>query len=109
MFVKFVTDGHTVRRKWLTGCGDLASWILFMGASIFITSDWVRVPMITTFRYLYYVRRNVLCVRANIVGRKINKVWGTFCIFFAFAFIEENCLNKLSLLWKGLMSYTVRN
>jgi len=23
--VKFVTDGHTVGRKWFTGCGDLAS------------------------------------------------------------------------------------
>ena len=23
--VKFVTDGHTVRRKWFTGCSDLAS------------------------------------------------------------------------------------
>jgi len=28
--VKFVTDGHTVRRKRFTGCGDLASWIFFM-------------------------------------------------------------------------------
>jgi len=23
---KFVTDGHTVGRKWLTGCGDFSSW-----------------------------------------------------------------------------------
>jgi len=36
--VKFVTDGHTVERKWFTGCGDLASWIFFMGVSILITS-----------------------------------------------------------------------
>jgi len=62
--VKFVTDGHTVERKGLTGCGDLASWIFFIGVSILITSGWVFVPMITTFRY---VRRNSLCVRTSIV------------------------------------------
>ena len=28
-----------------------------------------------------------------------------FHAFFAFGFIEESCLNKLSLLWKDLMSY----
>jgi len=38
---KFVTDGHTVGRKWLTGCGYVASWIFFMGVSILITSGWV--------------------------------------------------------------------
>ena len=48
--VKFVTDGHTVGRKWFTGCSDLASWIFFMGVSILITSGWVLVAMITTFR-----------------------------------------------------------
>jgi len=32
-----------------TGCGDLASWIFFMGVSILITSGWVLVAMITTF------------------------------------------------------------
>jgi len=47
--VKFVTDGHTVGRKWFTGCSDLASWIFFMGVSILITSGWVLVAMITTF------------------------------------------------------------
>jgi len=47
--VKFVTDGHTVGRKWLTGCDDLASWIFFMGVSILITSGWVLVTTITTF------------------------------------------------------------
>ena len=47
--VKFVTDGHTVGRKWFTGCGDLASWIFFMGFSIHITSGWVLVAMITKF------------------------------------------------------------
>jgi len=36
--VKFVSDGHTVGRKWLTGCGDLASPSFVMGASILITS-----------------------------------------------------------------------
>jgi len=36
LFVK-VTDGHTVGRKWFTACGDLASWILFMGVGILIT------------------------------------------------------------------------
>jgi len=48
--VKFVTDGHTVGRKWFTGCGDLASWIFFMEISILITSaiGWVLVAMITT-------------------------------------------------------------
>jgi len=51
--VKFVTDGHTVGRKWFTGCGDLASWIVFMGVSILITgllitTGWVLVAMITT-------------------------------------------------------------
>jgi len=51
MFVfQIVTDGHTVGRKWFTGCGDLASWIFFMGVSILITSGWVLVAMITTFR-----------------------------------------------------------
>jgi len=48
--VKFVTDGHTVGRKWFTGCIDLASWIFFMGVSLLITSGWVLVAMITTFR-----------------------------------------------------------
>jgi len=48
--VKFVTGGHTKGRKWFTGCGDLASWIFFMGVSILITSGWVLVAMITTFR-----------------------------------------------------------
>jgi len=24
---KFVMDGHTVGRKWFTGCSELASWI----------------------------------------------------------------------------------
>ena len=52
LYVKFVTDGHTVGRKWLTGCGELAGWIFLMGVSILITSGWVFVPMITTFRYL---------------------------------------------------------
>jgi len=47
--VKFVTDGHTVRRKWFTGCSDLASWIFFIGVSILITAGWVLVAMITTF------------------------------------------------------------
>jgi len=37
--VQFVTDGHSMGRKWLTGCGDLASWFFFMGVSIFITFD----------------------------------------------------------------------
>ena len=40
LFVKFVTDGHTEGRKWLTGCGELAGWIFFMGVSILITSGW---------------------------------------------------------------------
>jgi len=40
---------------------------------------------------------------------QLNGSVGNLCIFFAFAFIEENCLNKLSLLCKDLMSYTVRN
>jgi len=48
--VKFVVDGHTVGRKWFTGCGDLASWIFVMGVSIIFTSGWVLVAMITTFR-----------------------------------------------------------
>jgi len=48
--VKFVTDGHTVGRKWFTGCGDLASGIFSMGVSILIISGWVLVAMITTFR-----------------------------------------------------------
>jgi len=48
--VKFVTDGHTVGRKWFNGCGDVASWIFFMGVRILITSGWVLVAMITTFR-----------------------------------------------------------
>ena len=47
--VKFVTDGHSVRRKLFTGCDDLASQIFFMGVSILITSGWVLVAMITTF------------------------------------------------------------
>jgi len=47
--VKFVTDGHTVGRKWFTGCGDLASLIFFMGFSILISSGWALVAMITTF------------------------------------------------------------
>ena len=47
--VKFVMDGHTVGRKWFTGCGDLASWIFFIGVSILITSGWVLLAMITTF------------------------------------------------------------
>jgi len=47
---KFVTDGHTVGRKWFNGYGDVASWIFFMGVSILITSGWVLVAMITTFR-----------------------------------------------------------
>jgi len=47
--VKFVTDGPIVGRKWLTGCGDLASWVFFMGGSIHKTSGWVFVQMITTF------------------------------------------------------------
>jgi len=48
--VKFVTDRHTVGRKWFTGCGDLAIWIFFfMGFSILITSGWVLVAMITIF------------------------------------------------------------
>jgi len=73
LYVKFVTDGQTVGRKWLTGCGELAGCIFLMGVSILITSDWVFVQMITTFRYLYYVtRRNLLCVQTNIVRRKIN-------------------------------------
>ena len=37
--VKFVTDGHTVGRKWLTGCDELVSWIFLMGVSMLITSD----------------------------------------------------------------------
>jgi len=41
--VTFVTDGHTVGRKWLTSCGDLASWIFVMGVIILITSSWVFV------------------------------------------------------------------
>jgi len=48
--VKFVTDGHTVGRKWFNGCGAMVSWIFFMGVSILITSGWVLVAMITTFR-----------------------------------------------------------
>jgi len=48
--VKFVTDGHTVGRKWFNGCGDVVSPILFMGVSILITFGWVLVAMITTFR-----------------------------------------------------------
>jgi len=56
--VKFVTDGHTVGRKWLTGCGELTNWIFFMGVSILITPGWVFVPMITTcydeiYSYVY--------------------------------------------------------
>ena len=48
LFVKFVTDRHTVRRKWFTSCVDFASWILFMGVSMLITFGWVLVAMITT-------------------------------------------------------------
>ena len=48
--VKFVTNGHTVGRKWLTGCGDFASWIIFIEVSIRIISGLVLVAMITTFR-----------------------------------------------------------
>jgi len=48
--VKFVTNGHTVGRKWLTGCGDFASWIIFIEVSIRILSGLVLVAMITTFR-----------------------------------------------------------
>jgi len=44
--VKFVTDGHTVGRKWFT-VGDLASWIFFMGVSLLITSGWILVAIIT--------------------------------------------------------------
>ena len=40
---------------------------------------------------------------------KIAQVWSKFGNFFAFGFIDENCLNKLSMLLKDLMSYTVRN
>jgi len=40
---------------------------------------------------------------------KIAKVWGKFCIFFAFGFIKENCLIKLSWLYIDIMSYTIRN
>jgi len=47
--VKFFTDGHTVGRKWLTGCGDSASWFYFMGVCILITCNLVLVAMITTF------------------------------------------------------------
>jgi len=47
--VKFVTDGHTVWRKWFTGCCDLTSWIFFMRVGILITSGWVLVAIITTF------------------------------------------------------------
>jgi len=70
--VKFVTDGHTVGRKWFTGRGDLASWIFFIEVSILITSGWVLVAMITTCHKFYYVKRNWLCVRTNTVGRNIN-------------------------------------
>jgi len=60
--VKFVTDVLTVGRKLFTGSGDLASWIFFMGVSILNTSVWVLVAMITTFRWLYYAKRNWLSV-----------------------------------------------
>jgi len=36
--VTFVTDGHTVGRKWFNGCGDVVSWIFFMEVSKLITS-----------------------------------------------------------------------
>ena len=39
--VKFVTDGHTVGRKWFTDCGDLASWMFLTGVGILVTSGWV--------------------------------------------------------------------
>jgi len=48
--VKFVTDGHTVGWKWFNGCGDVVSRIFFMAVIILITSSWVLVAMITTFR-----------------------------------------------------------
>jgi len=32
-------------------------------------------------------------------------MWGKFCIFFAFGFIKENCLIKLSWLEMDIMSY----
>jgi len=50
MSVSHVTDGQTGGRKQLTGCGDLASWVFFMRVNILITSCWVIVPMISTFR-----------------------------------------------------------
>jgi len=37
---------------------------------------------------------------------KIEKVWG---YLFAFGFINETCLIKLSWLWMDIMSYTVKN
>jgi len=49
LFLKFGTDGYIVGRKWLTGCGDLTSWIFFIGVSILMTSGWVFVQMITPF------------------------------------------------------------
>ena len=63
--VKFITDGHTVGWKWLTGCGDLASWIFFMEVSKRITSGWVFVPMITTFRYLLDMWKDKHCGTEN--------------------------------------------
>ena len=45
--VKFVTDGHTVGRKWFNGCGAVVSWSFFTGVSILITPGWVLVAMIT--------------------------------------------------------------
>ena len=56
MFVTFVTDEHTVGRKWFTVCGDLASWIFFMEVCILITSCWILVAMITTFHFISITR-----------------------------------------------------
>ena len=56
---KFVTDEHTVVRKWLTGCDDLASWIVFMGVSIL----WLGLSRnYNNISLLYYVKRNLLYV-----------------------------------------------
>jgi len=60
--VKFVTDGHTVGRKWFTSCGDLASWSFFIRVSILITSGWVLVAMITPISLaLLYEEELVMC------------------------------------------------
>jgi len=45
MLLRQFFDGHYVRRKKLTGCGDLTSWIFFMGVSILINPGWVFIPM----------------------------------------------------------------